>query len=366
MAEAATQFDHEAVVFAPSLPSNIPLDRFRATVIWALNENPDLLRADRRSLMNACAKAANDGLLPDKKEGALVVFNTNERKKVGSKWVDNWIKKVQWMPMVYGITKKALASGQVLSLYAKIVYQAEIDAKKFSYRIEDGHHRLNHEPILWGDQGEPVFAYAVAILASGVVEVEPMRQEDLDKIKRVSRAKDREGNPTGPWKEWTDEMWKKSPIRRLSKRIPFSADVEQVIRCDDELVDLSQDPAGEPAPLTQSVTTAAALMGGEGFTGGEAAAAESEPVILEGEFTSEESGESESEETPSPPAEEPTEEQMLENAKGFGRDAAAKGMTSLKSWWDGLARDVQMKLLAFKDDELKKTAQQFDAKKADF
>lgn len=77
--------------FAPALPSHITPERFQRVVVTAVNLNPDLLRANRLSLLNACAKAASDGLLPDGREGALVIFG----------------KDAVWMPMVSGIIKKA-------------------------------------------------------------------------------------------------------------------------------------------------------------------------------------------------------------------------------------------------------------------
>ena len=81
--------------FGAVLPDDVDSERFTAVVIRAVQEDPDLLAADRKSLFLSCQRAAQDGLIPDKREGALVVYST----KVN----DQWIKKVQWQPMIGGI-----------------------------------------------------------------------------------------------------------------------------------------------------------------------------------------------------------------------------------------------------------------------
>jgi len=54
----------------------------------------------------------------------------------------------------------------------------------------------------------------------------------VEQIKKVSRSKD-----NGPWGSFPEEMMKKTAIRRLSKRLPMSTDLEMVIKRDDELYD---------------------------------------------------------------------------------------------------------------------------------
>ena len=57
------------------LPSHISVETFESVSLTAVQNNPSLLDADRQSLFVACMNAANDGLLPDKREGAFVVYN---------------------------------------------------------------------------------------------------------------------------------------------------------------------------------------------------------------------------------------------------------------------------------------------------
>ncbi len=115
--------------FRAAMPAHIPVERFTRVVTTAVVGNPDLLTADRRSLFESATKAAQDGLLPDGREGALVIYNT----KVKLDGKEHWIKKVQWMPMIAGILKKVRNSGELSTIVARVVY----DGDKFRNWIDD-------------------------------------------------------------------------------------------------------------------------------------------------------------------------------------------------------------------------------------
>ena len=79
--------------------------------------------------------------------------------------------------------------------------------------------------------------------------VEIMNGEQLDKIRKVSRSgNDEKGNPKGIWKQWPEEMAKKSVLRRIAKYLPSSADVDQVFEHDNENYDLD---ITEPTPINK-------------------------------------------------------------------------------------------------------------------
>jgi recombination protein RecT len=211
------------------LPAHITVDRFQRTVMTAINSNPDLVSADRRSLFNAAIKAAQDGLLPDGREGALVIFKDKTGRKL-----------VQWMPMVYGLMKLIRQSGEIDGIGARIVFQRELDEqsparperKRFEYVIENGQETLFHDPILWGDRGAPVLVYAYAHFKDGgYVEFEVLHKLDVEKRRAVSKTADKSSSP---WATWTDEMWKKTAIRALAKKLPLSADILSKVERDDE------------------------------------------------------------------------------------------------------------------------------------
>ncbi len=201
--------------FRAALPQHIPVDRFKRVVLTAINQNPDLQAADRKSLFGACMRAAQDGLLPDGREGALVLFNT----KVGGEWV----KAVQWMPMVHGIIKKMRNSGELASISAHPVYERDA----FEYVLGDAE-AIVHKPFLSGDAGKMIAVYAIARLKDGSIQREVMTRAEVEKVRAASKS----GN-SGPWVGWFEEMARKTVVRRLSKYLPMSTEVEDALRADD-------------------------------------------------------------------------------------------------------------------------------------
>src|SRR5215831_21161121 len=97
--------------FAMALPAHIPVERFTRVVMTAVQNNMKLLRCTRQSLFNACMKAAQDGLLPDGREGAIVPFGDDEEGGRGRRGAP--VPTASWMPMIAGIRKKARNSGEI-------------------------------------------------------------------------------------------------------------------------------------------------------------------------------------------------------------------------------------------------------------
>ena len=100
---------------APSLTESlqgtgITVQRFLATAKTAVQTHTDkdrLASADRNSLYLSIKKAAGDGLMPDGREAALVVYGS----------------QVQYQPMVQGLVKLARNSGEIESINSEVVYE---------------------------------------------------------------------------------------------------------------------------------------------------------------------------------------------------------------------------------------------------
>lgn len=214
--------------FHAALPPQIPVEKFIRTTLTAVQMNPELLGADRRSLLGACMKAAQDGLLLDGREAAPVIFRTKDGPKV------------QYMPMVGGILKKIRNSGELASISAHVAY----DKDQFEYELGDNEN-ITHKPFLGEDRGRPIAVYAVAKTKDGAIYREVMSVADVEKVRAASRAKD-----SGPWVQWWDEMAKKTVIRRMAKRLPSSADVDQVLMSDNEASGFDQIGRREPINIT--------------------------------------------------------------------------------------------------------------------
>lgn len=223
------------------LPSNVDQDAFKETAIIAAKMNPDLLEADQRSLNHAVASAAVDGLLPDGKEGIINVFNTKIEPKNADPY---WVKKCQWIPMVYGIRKRAMELGGMI-ISANVVYANDT----FEWHQGDTP-KIVHTPApLNEESGEMIGAYAIFKVGDEIVHREVMRKIDILKVKSCSKAQ-----KGILWNKFETEAWKKTVIRRGIKTVPaIKKELAEIIQRDDELYVFDDKQTIEAAP-TQRLT----------------------------------------------------------------------------------------------------------------
>lgn len=195
-----------------ALPQHVTVEKFSRVAMTAIQNNPDLLNADRKSLFGAIVRLAQDGLLPDGREAALVMFGG----------------KAQAMPMIAGVLKKVRQSGDVAKVSAQVVYEND----EFVWRLGFDEDVTHNPPPLNKPRGNPIGAYATAVLKDGSRLLEVMSHEEIEKVRAVSRAA-----KNGPWVQWWGEMARKTVMRRLAKRLPMSTDLAD---------EFDRDPTMEP------------------------------------------------------------------------------------------------------------------------
>jgi recombination protein RecT len=279
VAELRVQLNAMEDQFKAALPAHMPVERFMRVIMTAIQNNPELGECERRSLWNAAMKAAQDGLLPDGREGAMVV------RKSGGK------KTANWQPMIAGIRKKARNSGEISTWDAQAVYEND----EFEFELGDNPF-IRHRPVL-ENPGKIIAAYSICTLKDGE------KTRDVMSIGAIHKIRDRSDAwkaykagliKSTPWATDEAEMCKKTVARRHSKSIPMSSDLDDLVRRDDELysfgeaaedakavepprrksigdrlddlvgttgdvIDLQAEPsaASEPAPETEASTEAA-------------------------------------------------------------------------------------------------------------
>jgi len=196
-----------------ALPKHVPPERFIRVVTTALSTNPDLLACTRQSLWNSCMRAAQDGLLPDGRDGAIVPY-----KDVAT-----------WMPMIGGLLKRFRNSGQFKSIISNVVRQGD----KFEYWIDEHGWHIKHYPT--DDEGAIVKVYAVASMIDGGQMVRVMSTADIEKRRKASKV------PNGPmWRDWWEEAAQKTVLRNLAKHLPMSSDLDDLVRRDDALYEFDE------------------------------------------------------------------------------------------------------------------------------
>jgi recombination protein RecT len=265
---------------ATALPAHIPVERFNRVVMTAVQGNPKLLECNRKSLFNSCMKAAQDGLLPDGREGAIVPYKAD----------------AQWLPMIGGLRKKARNSGEIATWDVHAVYENDT----FDFELGDNPF-IRHKPTL-NEKGKLIAVYSIATLKSGEISRDVMSVHDVEAVRTKSR-----GTNT-PWADpvFYPEMAKKTVAKRHSKVLPTSTDLDDLLRRDDVLYDLEGSSDKSPAPKRRGLNERLGDLVGDDAADGD------DGKIIDGEVV---------EETKEDDA------SLAQKARAEGLEAGSKGMT---------------------------------------
>jgi len=197
-------------------PNGADVDRIIRTAMFEASKNERLVQCSPTSVYMALAKACELDLVAG---GALhrasLVPMWNKSKKTYD--AELWIEYTGLMELV-------LRSGDVSHFTAEIVY--EKDEFECSFDL-DGGKKLHHKQFFDGDPGPLRLAYAVAHFNNGGHQVEVMRRDQINKIRKSSRNPD-----SGPWAQHTEEMWRKTVVRRICKYLPLSPKTKAVVAHD--------------------------------------------------------------------------------------------------------------------------------------
>jgi len=228
--------------------TDIDPDHFIRALVTSAQVNPELQACSFQSLWLACMRACRDGLLPDGREGAIVPYKSN----------------AQWIPMYQGLLKRFRQSGQCRWIGADIVRQGEV----FEHYVDEMGEHFKHVP--GGNETASIEkVYAAALTKDGAFYVAVMGMSDINKVRAVSKA----SREDAPWKMWTEEMMKKTALRRLSKLLPSGRDL-----FDEEEDDFSALQAPTLAAISETPRAPGAASALDQFAG----APPSEPPRTEG------------------------------------------------------------------------------------
>ncbi len=226
-------------------------ERWMTVAIHALTQNSKVLKdCTPLSIVEAIRESA--------------ALNLSPTGLLGEGWILPYGDTAKFMPGYRGYLKLLRNSGQIKIADAQIVYMND----DFAVRLGTDP-SIHHVPVLYGEKsdageylqerGDYRGAYAWVRLTSGETMVEWMSYDDLMKIKSRSRA----GND-GPWVTDPGEMMRKTPIRRIVKRLPLESMplVAHAATLDEE-ADTIEGTAVE-VPVSAARATAAAYALGRG------------------------------------------------------------------------------------------------------
>jgi recombination protein RecT len=197
--------------------------------------NPKLMECTQASVVQAVLTACALGLEPDGVSGQAYLVPYKDVCTL--------------IPGYRGLIQLAYRSGEVLSIQSLNVYANE----KFERHV-GAIPPVVHNPKPPETRGEYVGSYAVATIKGGGCVCEFMWKTEIEAIRQRSKAKD-----NGPWVTDTDEMRRKTVVRRLFKYIPSSATMRQAASMDDEFEadrETFVDTVDAPEPTTKAAKLA--------------------------------------------------------------------------------------------------------------
>jgi recombination protein RecT len=208
----------------------VPFERFKATFTSAVVGNPDILRCDRTSIVQAIVKCATDGLMPDNREAAMVPFRTKVKDPSTGK--DLYLDLIQYLPMIAGVRKRARELGGVI-IDAEDVCEKDI----FDHQGGDEPFIHHKRAPLGTKRGNIIGAYAIFRKEDGtILHREVMDAEQIEAARAVSRAKN-----SPAWANFYGEMARKTVARRGSKSVPNLNDkLRTIIEREDEYANFDQ------------------------------------------------------------------------------------------------------------------------------
>lgn len=210
---------------AKVLPKHVSAERMTRVAITALTRTPKLRDCDQASFFLAMLNLSQWGLEPDGRRAHLIPF---ENRKRG-------VCEVQLIIDYKGLVELVMRSGDVSNIHADVVCEND----DFEYdRGELKRHKIDFK----NPRGKVYAAYCLVRMKDGTEKCEVMNREEIEAIRKRSKA----GN-SGPWVSDWNEMAKKTVFRRVSKWLPLSAEVQEAVNGDDDVIDTTATPS-RPTP----------------------------------------------------------------------------------------------------------------------
>lgn len=180
---------------AEALPADFNKARFVQNCIALVNESPQLAKVPRAQLVPGLLKAAYLGLDFFNKECYLIPYGSALNFQIDYKGIVKLCMKYSEKP--------------ISTIYANMVRKGD----SFECGVRDNQPYINFKPEPFNN-GEFVGAFAVCQFKDGTIKYETMNMQQLDTARHMSKAQD-----SLAWKKFTEEMYKKTVIRRLCKTI---------------------------------------------------------------------------------------------------------------------------------------------------
>ena len=205
-----------------ALPKDLNVARFVNNAVAVMNENSQLQDFAKKNgtaqIKAGLVKGAYLGLDFMNKEAYLVPYGS----------------QLNFMKSYTGAVKlcKKYSIRPIKDIYAKLVREGD----EYGVEIINNEPKITFKPKPFNN-GKIQGAFAVACFTDGGIQYEEMSLEQLEKVRNCSKMK------TGAvWTQWTDQMYLKSVLHRLCKRIEIDFDNIEQLKYFNEEMEIETDP----------------------------------------------------------------------------------------------------------------------------
>jgi len=218
MADFSVALKQDLEEHALALPDGFNQDRFVANAVALMNGNDTLQKFVKDNPQTGLTQIKS-GML----RGAFLGLDFLNREA----YLVPYGSKLDYQTSYIGEIKlrKKYSVRPIRDIYADVVRKGD----DFAYEVVDGEPTLNHKPLPF-NSNEVIGAYAVCIFEDGGKLIDTMSLADLENTRSASKAKN-----SPAWSKFTNEMYKKTVIRRLCKTIDMDLSTEQRTTLDEEM-----------------------------------------------------------------------------------------------------------------------------------
>lgn len=200
---------------AAAVPKDMSPQRIARVALSVIKDNAKLQECSVDSLIGVLMLCAQTGLEPGPVGHCAII-----PRKIAGKMT------ACWQPMYKGLVHLAWRSEMISGLVCEVVYERD------TIDVDLGRQPpISHRPLLTGDRGRRIGAYAQLTTTSGGAVARYMSFEEIEKI-RKQYSKD--GRDSAAWVTEWDEMACKTVLKRTMKRAPSSTEAKVAIGRDDE------------------------------------------------------------------------------------------------------------------------------------
>ena len=218
--------------FKKIAPKYISIERLIGLAVQAKMKNHLLAKCTSVSVIDFCMKMAEAGT---DRVGSGGMWCVPFKDKSGNY---NMVAIPDWRLII----DKARRAGVIKHATAEAVYEGD----EFSYErgLEP---KLVHKPSMKSNKKKLIAVYCIYTLPDGSKDFDVMTKDEVDAIRRRSKAKD-----SGPWVTDFAEMAKKTVIKRGLKIFEgASPELTKLMDMDNEVTGFAELTSGEETPIVE-------------------------------------------------------------------------------------------------------------------